>query len=46
MVRLDAMPPVSFIALVHPAKVCNLEAPIAVGDGAADDGGVWHFSAA
>jgi len=40
VVHLDAVPPVCSIALVHPAEVCNLEAPIAIRNGAADDGGV------
>jgi len=43
-VHLDAMPPVRLIALINPAKVRRLEAPIAIRDGAADDGGVGHFS--
>jgi hypothetical protein len=44
MVYLDAVPPVSSIALVHAAEVHNLKAPVTIRDGAADDGGVWHFS--
>jgi len=42
VVHLDAVPPVCFIALVHPTKVCYLKTPIAIRDGAANDGGAWH----
>jgi hypothetical protein len=44
VVHLDAMLPVRPVAFLHAAEIRDFESPIAIRDGAADDGGLGHLS--